>query len=31
MALAFRENAGGDCWTHDALADVQELFTGSIQ
>jgi len=32
MALTFRESAGGDdCWTHDALADVQKLITENIQ
>jgi len=32
MALTFRESAGGDdCWTHDALGDVQKLLTENIQ
>jgi AhpD family alkylhydroperoxidase len=32
MALTFRESAGGDdCWTHDALGDVQALLAGNIQ
>ncbi|MFC2105704.1 carboxymuconolactone decarboxylase family protein [Candidatus Bipolaricaulota bacterium] len=32
MALTFRESAGGDdCWTHDALVDVQKLLTENIQ
>ena len=32
MALTFRENTGGDdCWTHDALGDVQTLLTENIQ
>ena len=32
MALTFRESAGGDdCWTHDALGDVQKLITENIQ
>jgi len=32
MALVFRESAGGDdCWTHDALGDVQKLLTDNIQ
>jgi len=32
MALAFRESAGGDdCWTHDALGDVQQLLAENIQ
>ena len=32
MALTFRESAGGDdCWTHDALGDVQKHLTENIQ
>jgi AhpD family alkylhydroperoxidase len=32
MALTFRESAGGDdCWTHDALGDVQKLLTENIR
>lgn len=32
MALTFRESAGGDdCWTHDALGDIQKLLTENIQ
>ena len=32
MALVFRERAGGDdCWTHDALGDVQKLIAENIQ
>jgi AhpD family alkylhydroperoxidase len=32
MALTFRESAGGDdCWTHDALGDVQKLLKENIQ
>jgi len=32
MALVFRESAGGDdCWTHDALGDVQKLIAENIQ
>jgi len=32
MALVFRESAGGDdCWTHDALGDVQKLLADNIQ
>ncbi len=32
MALTFRESAGGgDCWTHDALGDVQQLLAENIQ
>ena len=32
MALTFRESAGGDdCWTHDALGDVQRLLSENIQ
>ncbi|MEW5826231.1 MAG: carboxymuconolactone decarboxylase family protein [Candidatus Bipolaricaulota bacterium] len=32
MALTFRESAGGDdCWTHDALGDVQQLMAENIQ
>ncbi|MDD4904165.1 MAG: carboxymuconolactone decarboxylase family protein [Candidatus Bipolaricaulis sp.] len=31
MALTFRESAGGDdCWTHDALGDVQRLIAENI-
>ncbi len=32
MALTFRESAGGDdCWTHDALGDVQRLMVENIR
>jgi AhpD family alkylhydroperoxidase len=32
MALTFRESAGGDdCWTHDALDDVQRLIAENIK
>ena len=32
MGLVFRESAGGDdCWTHDALGDVQKLLTENIE
>ena len=32
MALTFRESAGGDdCWTHDALGDVQRLIAENIK
>ncbi len=32
MALVFRESAGGDdCWTYDALGDVQKLMTENIR
>ncbi len=32
LALTFRESAGGDdCWTHDALGDVQQLIAGNIR
>jgi len=31
MALVFRESAGGDdCWTHDALGDIEQLMTENI-
>jgi AhpD family alkylhydroperoxidase len=32
MALVFRESAGGDdCWTHDALGDVQRIMSENIK
>ncbi|MBN1859396.1 carboxymuconolactone decarboxylase family protein [Candidatus Bipolaricaulota bacterium] len=32
MALVFRESAGGDdCWTHNALGDIERLISENIQ
>jgi len=32
MALTLRESAGADdCWTHDALGDVQKLLIENTQ